>query len=167
MDGAIYLERRLGFQGGNELARIGWRPEVRIWSYFDFDFFEDRFWCAYGADNPADSDSLNIAVEINPPKVGVNRRIQGAVLRDADGRTVLAHLGRLGGGRPGIGKHGFAEHYTDATWETAEWPDGQTSTVIVIGTVTAETFPTDVARFVHAVTAYKSLAVYGSAGCSR
>jgi hypothetical protein len=101
---------------------------------------------------------LSIAVETNSPYEGVNRRIGGVFVRDDEGRAYIAHSGKVGGGRPGIGKEAFWEFYGGEQVETVQWPDGQKSRMIVIGRIDSEHLPVHVARFVHEVARFKAAA---------
>ena len=53
---------------------------------------------------------LPIVCEINPPLEGLDKRVQGAFARDND-RIWLLYRGKIGGGRPGIGRRLFFENY--------------------------------------------------------
>ena len=50
-------------------------------------------------------------MEVNPPHSGTDGRIAGAFARSAGGNIHLCHNGRIGGGRPGVGKRAFFAHY--------------------------------------------------------
>ena len=52
--------------------------------------------------------SLQITVEVNPPLEGLDRKMGGAVTREASSvRHYLVHRGRIGGGQKGIGAELF------------------------------------------------------------
>ena len=74
-----------------------------------------RNWNAFGLE-PQENRSNNILVEINIPVRGKNRRIGGAFGIDRiTNKVLLLHRGKVGGGRPGIGKEAFFE-WVEATY---------------------------------------------------
>lgn len=99
------------------------------------DFTLGRYWCAYGTQDPTESKTLSITCEINPPRSGVNRRCGGLFVRDSRGRIYLAHSGKVGGGGTGVGKTAFTAWYGHGNWQDVEWPDGNTTRMIIIGRV--------------------------------
>jgi hypothetical protein len=101
--------RNIGFPSGN-------RNET-VWSDGD-----DTLWCAFGSAEDekiprrwnvfgifdGSASSLDISVEINIPTTGNSGRVAGFFARDAaTGHVLLMHDGRIGGGRPGVGKEAF------------------------------------------------------------
>ena len=75
-----------------------------------------RNWNAFGLE-PQENRSNNILVEINIPVRGKNRRIGGAFGIDRiTNKVLLLHRGKVGGGRPGIGKEAFLK------WLKARYP---------------------------------------------
>ena len=99
-----------------------------------------------GCNYPADVGSLSIACELNPPEKDINRQCAGLFLRDTEGIIYVAHSGKIGGGRKGIGKSAFLSTYRGAR-ESVTWPDGTESEVIVIGRVDGDRLPAQVANF--------------------
>jgi hypothetical protein len=152
------FDRKIGYHGGYVEHAIHWHNRHRFWCLFDPTYVETRYWCCYGTAEPKDETMLSIAVETNSPYEGVNRRIGGVFVRDDEGRAYIAHSGKVGGGRPGIGKEAFWEFYGGEQVETVQWPDGQKSRMIVIGRIDSEHLPVHVARFVHEVARFKAAA---------
>lgn len=62
---------------------------------------------------------IPITCEINFPVNGINRRIGGAFLTDSTGDIFVAHRGKIGGGKKGIGKSLFEDQYR-GRWEIVE-----------------------------------------------
>ncbi len=107
------LRRTVGWQGGNTERCINWHGNEGFWSLIDEQAKAGgRFWFLFGAENALTASNLKITVEINPLHIGTNLRVAGAFAYDAEGAVHLCHNGNIGGGRPGIGKRGFWQHYS-------------------------------------------------------
>lgn len=156
--GAQACKRQVGYRSGYADTTIHWHPRHGFWCLFDPEYAENRYWCCFGTVDPKDQTMLSITVEINSPYKGVNRRIGGVFVRDDDGRVYIAHSGKVGGGRPGIGKKAFWKFYVGENIETVEWPDDRTSQAVVIGRVDGEHLPAHVAQFVREVDRFKAAA---------
>jgi hypothetical protein len=151
-------QRFVGWQGGRETGTAYWNPKLRFWSLLKSKPTESRYWCCFGTDDPSQKKSLNIICEANPPKERFDRKAAGAFVRDDNGRTYLAHSGKVGGGRKGIGKSNFLKFYRGAL-ESVLWPDGRESELIVIGQIDGRHLPSQIAHFVHEVEQFKHTAV--------
>jgi hypothetical protein len=97
-------------------------------------------------------------VEINPPHEGEDRRVAGMFVKDDAGRTYIAHSGKVGGGRKGIGQRAFREFFKNHPWPEIESRGGP-RTVLILGPLDAPEFITQLSEFVHAVADFKSQAV--------
>jgi hypothetical protein len=114
-----------------------------------------RYWCCFGTENPTHANNLTIVGEINPTKEGVNRRNAGIFLRDNQGVVYLAHSGKVGGGRVGIGKNRFFDFYHKENNKDVDWPDKIQSSAIVIGRIDSEHLPAQIAHFIRQVEIFK------------
>lgn len=94
-----------------------------------------RYWCCFGAKDATKYRSFSITGQLNPTINGFNRRAAGAFVRDSQGRVYVAHSGKIGGGRSGIGKSAFVAAYRGKNWQTVTWPDKKETEMIVIGRV--------------------------------
>jgi hypothetical protein len=148
--GCKRLRKRIGWPGGNELHWVFWNPRERIWFTLTADRRENRFWCPFGTQNPDVADMLNIVVQCNPPVSGMNRRCAG-VFATAGGRIYLAHSGKIGGGREGIGKNAFTNFYPQRGRRIVEWPNNESSEVILLGALDDKALPARIAEFVRSV----------------
>lgn len=95
---------------------------------------------------------LPIVCEINPPIAGLNRRTQGAFDRVGTGELWLLHRGRIGGGKPGVGRTLFFDNYEGKTESVGG------DTFAVVGNVESAGLPNDVKDFVSGVAEIKSSA---------
>jgi hypothetical protein len=68
-------------------------------------------WNTFGIQKPRPGKGLPITVEINPPLEGINPYLAGVYLEDDLGHVIMAHRGRIGGGKPGVGKSLFVDNY--------------------------------------------------------
>lgn len=103
---------KLGFQGGNIACSIYWSQVHGLW-FCPGKIDENRYWNAFGLseETPRENSMLSIVCEINPPVKGLNRAVQGAFVRDNEGRIFLVHRGGIRGGRPGICRKLFFDNY--------------------------------------------------------
>lgn len=144
----------LGFQGGALETTVHWLSEQGIW--IGVSDLKNRFWIALGIGNPF-IDSHPIVAEINSPKSGIDRRIAGLFLADHANRVYLAHRGRVGGGRKGIGKKAFLAWYPEPC---ESFIDGsQPGEAIVIGSLDEPGLIDNLAVFGHRVARFKEQVV--------
>jgi hypothetical protein len=156
--GAQFLVRDVGWPGGHGRYRIEWQPAHRFWTAVRSDV-KNRHWIAFGTQNPADpKKSLNITCEINPPKEGVNRRCAGAFLRGSDGAFYLAHSGRVGGGKKGVGQAQFVQFYQRPP-ELVDEPEGKVRSALVIGKISNAAFLKNLRSFLSSVERFKDAVV--------
>jgi hypothetical protein len=85
-------ERRDGIGG------LVWlQADLQTWGYFggvEYPLNQaQHYWILFGKSE--DRFRKNMIVEINPPREGINRNVQGIVARDRNGRRWLLHGGRL------------------------------------------------------------------------
>src|SRR5258706_8626207 len=109
--GGALVQRRVGYKGGSIPADLLWHMDLGIWVLLRPESIKNRYWCAFGVDDPYPASLLSITCEINPPKEGIDRRCAGLFVRDESGEVFLAHSGKVGGGRAGIGKGAFLENW--------------------------------------------------------
>ena len=105
----------LGHPGGSFKASVYYSEHLGFWFFSTIAVnrhnVENRYWNGFGTKKPIVDKNLNIECEINVPLEGLNRRIAAVFAEAEDGRIVLLHRGKIGGGRKGIGKQRFLENY--------------------------------------------------------
>ena len=153
--GGETLERTFGYKGGSEVARLQWFPELKIWAFLQAEGLK-RYGCAFGVDSPHASTMVTSSVEINIPRAGIDRMCGGVFVRSNHNTTYLAHSGRVGGGRTGVGRTTFLQYYGEKTVDTVRWSTGQTSEYIIIGALDDSDLLTHVADFVHESARYRA-----------
>jgi hypothetical protein len=156
-DGEV-VESGVGFTGGSQTVALRWFPEEKFWTYIEPEQQQNRLWCAFGIQDPRESADLNIVCEINPPREGIDRRSATVFVRSRHGSVYLAHSGKVGGGRTGVGKIGFLKFYGADTVDTVQWPDDHSAEYIVIAALDDNDFREQMAAFVHKVADFKEKA---------
>lgn len=147
----------IGGQWGHRTRQVSWSERLGIWwtTYSVPDFAPNRFENAFGI---VDASWINknydaIPSVIDIPFNGVNRRIGGVFAVDEDNRIYLLHRGKIGGGRTGIGKNLFFDNYR-GTRVTVQ--DGEMLSILaLVGSLSSERFPIQVAEFVKEVVRIK------------
>jgi hypothetical protein len=107
------LERQgsltIGFPGGSVDQTVYTAGEGALWVGFGgrIEAKVSRYWNAFGIYRP-DLPAQSITVEINIAIDSDSAQVAGFFAEDgATGEIFLMHNGRVGGGRPGIGKSSF------------------------------------------------------------
>lgn len=154
----------IGYRGGGGTYDIHWNPVEQFWSVLST--IGNRYWNCFGLhpshDGPRDGEHLAIVCEVNPPLDGANRRCAGAFVMDECGRVLLAHNGRVGGGRKGIGKVAFLESLDRPVLDLTTWPDGLRAEMLVLGAVDDPALPRAIGQFVRSVQSFKARATLGA-----
>jgi len=153
-------------QRGARLHRdqwVGWRPQAlqldvrwnderQFWCHFGS--AKKRYWCDFGVQDPATTDKLSITVEINVPHQGATGRVAGAFVRGADGHSYIAHSGKIGGGRKGIGKSAFSNFCRGGNWHTVTG-DGVSREMMILGRVDHPSLVDSISHFTREVARFK------------
>lgn len=142
---------KVGYKGGYENCSICWSHALGLWFYSEK--LQNRYWNVFSLSEipPKQNSMLSIVCEINPPIEGLNKRVQGAFARDNSGHIWLLHRGRIGGGKPGIGRRLFFENYQGEVREIAG------DRFAVIGDISSSDFVECVKNFVREVERIKGL----------
>jgi hypothetical protein len=102
--------KNIGFPGGNFDQVVYSAGEEKLWCAFSYEpkeYAVPRYWNGFGIYNSARS-AQTIVVEINIPTDSNSAMVAGFFAEDSEtGDVFLMHSGRIGGGRPGIGKAAF------------------------------------------------------------
>jgi hypothetical protein len=146
---------KLGHPGASEKAKVAWAESLGIW-FFSRKIVGSRYWNGFGIGRPEGGTAIAITCEINFPLCGVDRRTGGAFAQDRAGRLFVVHRGKLGGGRKGIGKSLFENHYRGA-WEVID-DGGEETLVAVIGILQSPRFARQIAEFVRKIARIKETA---------
>jgi hypothetical protein len=137
-----------------------WAADLGIW-YAPAVISGSRYWNAFGTKDPQGS-SVPITCEVNLPLHGIDRRIGGAAASDEQGRTILVHRGRIGGGREGIGAELFWSHYEGK--RLTVWDGDRDTDVAAVAELGSPRFVRQIQFFVHEVERIKTLVSDGQQG---
>jgi hypothetical protein len=157
----IQLVRFVGWKGGRGKYRVYWNPRLRFWTLLRLLKRQQRYWCCFGTKDATKFRGFSITGQINPPVSGFDRRVGGAFVSDGQGRVYIAHSGKIGGGRSGIGKSAFVAAYRSRNWQRVAWPDKKETELIVIGRVDGAHLQDQIAHFVAEIDRFKKIAVTG------
>jgi len=146
---------KLGHPGASEKAKVAWSESLGGW-FFSRKIAGSRYWNGFGIGRPEEGGAIAITCEINFPLCGVDRRTGGAFAQDRAGRLFVVHRGKLGGGRKGIGKSLFENHYR-GVWEVMD-DGGEETPVAVIGILQSPRFARQIAEFVRKIARIKETA---------
>ncbi len=163
-DARVFPDHRLGWQGGGVRRTAYWLSKLGFWAVLEHTPPNDkqrRFWNCFGLGNPAEQNMLPIIVEINPPHEGENRRTAGLFARDEEDRIYIAHTGRVGGGRRGIGQNAFRQFLDHDAWHEIETQSG-IRIAALLGPIGAQNFTYQLGNFVRKVADFKQEAVKAS-----
>jgi hypothetical protein len=149
----------LGHPGASTEAKVLWSGRLGIWLHAG-KTQEGRHWNAFGIGKPRKGAHIPITCEINFPAGGIDRRIGGALAKDRKGRIFVVHRGKIGGGKKGVGKALFADHYR-GVWEIMEDGDEET-TVALIGALNSPRLARQIAQYIHKIDQIKETASYRS-----
>jgi len=158
---AQMVDTVLGWKGQSHPFRVSWYEDLGIWNYYDAQFAETHYWCAYGVKNPNKIPTVTPTVEINMAYQGCNRRLAGAFVHDGNNNIYLTHSGKVGGGRKGVGKEAFWNSYRGNQIVTITWPDRIETEAICIGKLGDKNLPRQIAYFVKEVARVKEHVVSG------
>ena len=155
--------RNIGFPGGNVDQTIYSAGEGQLWVAFGKptdDAAVPRYWNAFGIYKP-NQPAQTITVEINIAVDGDTAQVAGFFAKDGDtGDTFLMHSGRVGGGRPGIGKSAFLV-WSKAKLVNVTKNDGGIRSGIAIGKLDDPGLTERIWTFVRKVQSFKDQAAAG------
>ncbi len=163
-EGSELVRRTVTFPGTHgpiKDAEIIWRKNEKFWAFFRD--LPTRYWCAFGTKMGLPSEALNISVEINPPRCGVNRFVYGQIVRDEAAHYHLAHKGGLGGGRGGtVTIEDFWQLFRNPERQFVTWKeDGRQAKIHIIGKIGSPKLPHKLGHFIHEADRIRQLARSG------
>ncbi len=150
----IYRNFQVGYKGGDLRNNVYWQNKFQYW--LSCDRLPNRYWNAFGKDNPREKSHLSIICEINFPYEGNNKTIAAKFARNESGNTVILHSGKIGGGREGIGKELFWDNYRGAKVIAIE-PTGKMVEMALIADIDSKNMPAQINFFIDEVQRIKGL----------
>ncbi|MDP3002528.1 MAG: hypothetical protein Q8N38_05315 [Bacteroidales bacterium] len=134
----------VGYPSGSFEDTVKYSDELDIW--ISHNEQHNRFWNGFGVGRPRARRNNSLNGEINFPFEGIKRNIAGAFAQEDNGNILVLHRGRIGGGKPGIGKNYFKDNYR-GDFETVIDDDRETEFCLV-GELNSKYFPKQVANFI-------------------
>jgi len=166
LKGVLKLQgaRTIGFPGGNVELPLYSAGKGRLWVAFGGltdGAAVPRYWNAFGVYQP-DQPAQSISVEINIPINSNSGQIAGFFAEDREtGDIFLIHSGRVGGGRPGIGKSAFLVWSKAKLIEVAD-ESGSIRTGIAVGKLHDADLSDRIWTFARSVQSFKDRAATGA-----
>lgn len=143
----------VGYPSGSFQDIVRYSPELDIW--ISQAEHENKFWNGFGVGRPIEGKNNSLNGEINFPYEGNYRRIAGAFAIEDNGNILVLHRGKIGGGKPGIGKNYFTDNYR-GDFITAIDGDRETNFCLV-GELNSQHFPRQVSNFIKEILRVKNL----------
>lgn len=155
--GASRKSRSLGTKAGSFPADVYYLQSLGLWSGFPKG--DESLWNTYGLGDPGVYKDL--ICHLTVPIEGVDRRIGAIYARSKNtGQISILHRGKIGGGREGIGKSVFWEHFHEYGGCSIELDDGEGNLPFaLVATIESPAFLSDIKTFVVTVKAIKDRAV--------
>ena len=147
------IECWIGYPGGSFKDTVSYSEDLNIW----FTCFDDNRKNIrvnlFGVGEPIKGGMNSIIGQINFPFEGINRRIAGALALEEGNKILILHRGRIGGGKPGIGKKYFWDNYRG---DYISALDGSTeSKFCLVGELGTPKLPLQVSDFIHEIARIK------------
>ncbi|MCI1189912.1 hypothetical protein MON38_21015 [Hymenobacter sp. DH14] len=143
----------VGFPSGNFADTVSYSEELDIWVSSNNQ--PTKFWNGFGVGRPKPGSNNSLVGEINFPFETINRRIAGAFAVEDGGKILVLHRGKIGGGKPGIGKNYFTDNYT-GEWVRA-WDGDRGTDFCLVAEFESPLFASQVADFIKQIQRVKRL----------
>lgn len=147
------IRTSVGYNGGSFQAEVHWFDTLGFW-FLHEKFEDDKYWNAFGVQDPSLGHTLSITCEINFSLAGINRRVAGTFIEDHD-NIYIAHRGRIGGSHKGGGKKLFLQHYRGKWIEVDD--GGKLTNVALVGSLGSANFPHQLKEFVFRIREIKDM----------
>lgn len=143
----------VGYPSGSFEDKVRYSTELDIW--ISKQEHNNKFWNGFGVGRPIEGKNNSLNGEINFPYEGNNRRIAGAFGVEDNGKILVLHRGKIGGGRPGIGKKYFTDNFRG---DFIKVIDGDRETEFcLVGELNSKHFPRQVANFINEIYRIKNI----------
>lgn len=152
----IFPVHAIGHKGGTRRHTAFWLERLDLWAVLEVSAMKGgRYWNCFGTGRPQSQKPLEIVVEVNPPHEGANRQMAGLFALDDRKQTYLAHTGKIGGGRTGVGATAFRKTVPAKLWSEIQTSRG-IQRAVALGPITGAKFGKQLSDFVHLVAAFKA-----------
>lgn len=143
----------VGYPSGANEDTVGYSRKLNLW--VSVQELHSRFWNGFGIGEPIEGRNNSLSGEINFPYEGINRQIAGAFAKEEDGKILVLHRGKIGGGKKGVGKWAFVENFR-GDFVIAIDGDRETEFCLV-GELDSPLLPEQVGNFIYEINRIKKL----------
>ncbi len=150
----------VGYPSGSFEDVVRYSPELNIWKSHIYFNQVDKFWNGFGIGRPLEGKNNSLVGEINFPHEGIKRAIAGAFGIDENGKIMVLHRGKIGGGKPGVGKSIFVDNFRGDFIYAID--DDRETRFCLVGELGSEYFSHQVVSFIHEIRRVKNLLVAGT-----
>lgn len=142
----------VGFPGGNFRDTVRYSSDLDLW--ISIQELDTRYWNGFGFGKPVEGSNITLNGEINFPYEDINRRIAGAFAEES-GNILVLHRGKIGGGKPGVGKNLFMANFRG---DKVVAVDGDRETEFcLVGELDSKHLPNQVATFISEIIRIKNI----------
>jgi hypothetical protein len=155
--------KAIGYPSGTAHLKTFTNGDGRLWAAFNnlIDVKTPRYWNGFGIYSQSDQVQ-EISVEINIQTKKNTAKVAGFFARDPDsGDTFLMHSGKIGGGRPGIGKRSFLSWSTAPLYEVLD-SEHRKRLGIAVARVGERKISENIWTFVQSVNRFKEVVISGA-----
>ena len=145
----------IGHQGDSKRRQAYWFPEYGFWWSYGDDV-STRHWNAFGIPNDEsmlESKNQSMICQINFSK-GPKPKAAGVLVSSGGGKIYVAHNGKVGGGKKGVGRATFKER-SKLDWKHAEGHHGAMD-VTLVSALDDKDLLANLNKFVREVRRFKS-----------
>lgn len=149
----VKIECGVGYPSGSFQDRVKYSPNIDIW--LSTQIHDTKYWNGFGVGKPLEGKNNSLNGEINFPIEGISRRVAGAFAIEDNGKILVLHRGKIGGGTKGIGKKFFLDNFRG---DFVNALDGEIETTFcLVGELNSPLFPNQVANFIKEIYRVKEL----------
>ena len=145
----------VGYPSGSFEDVVRYSPELNIWKSHNDSNQEDKFWNGFGIGRPVEGKGHSLVGEINFPHEGIKRAIAGAFGIGENGKILVLHRGKIGGGKKGVGKSLFVDNFRGEFVYAID--NDRETRFCLVGELNSEYFPQQVSSFIHEIQRVKRL----------
>lgn len=153
----IYFKEKIdcwvGHPGGSFPDTVRYSPDLDIW--ISVQNLTTRYWNAFGIGRPKEDANNSLVGEINFPRESINRRVAAVFAIEDNGDILVLHRGKIGGGKPGIGKRLFMDNCR--TEKILAIDGSRVTEFCLVGELESIYFPQQISNFISEIYRIKSL----------
>lgn len=144
--------QNIGTPGGSDKLMTWYSVPLGVW--IAPNVLSNRYWNAFGCGDPFVGTKVAPVLELNPPLETGSSNTATLLLIDDEGEIAVAHTGRAGGGKPGVGKFAFRQYHP---YFDTVLVDGKQRELYLLGSLgAADELAANVADFVRTVRDFKT-----------